>query len=116
MELRDPEGKDLYARVADIEKCIGDFAQVFTALNDALEEIPQPDCPPYCMHKLEDIYEAKYKEFQDPLKVEQRVADIARCIGDHYYVFQKLQKALKRMPGPDCPPYCAHDPTEKSAS
>jgi len=115
MELKDPYGKDLYARVADIEKCIGDFAQVFAALEAELDPLPQPDCPPYCMHRLSDDDEAKFGEFKDKLNIEERVRDIGRCIGDHAYVFKKLREALKRMPGPDCPPYCAHEPTEKTS-
>jgi hypothetical protein len=113
MELNDRSEKDLYARVADIERCIGDFAQVFAALKAELDPLPQPDCPPYCMHKLSDDDEGKFSKYQDPLKIEERVRDIGRCIGDHAYVFKKLREALQRMPGPDCPPYCAHDPTEK---
>lgn len=101
MALNNQTGEDLSARVADIEKCIGDFAEVFKALKEILNGIPQPDCPPYCLHGIEP-------DFKDPAKLEDRVADISRFIGDHGKVFAVLRDALNAGPGPDCPPYCAH--------
>jgi len=100
MEMNNEYGKDLSARVADIEKCIGDFAEIFKALKKIVNRIPGPDCPPYCMHGVDF-------DFKDPAKLEDRVADMCRFIGDYGEVFSVLKAALAG-PGPDCPPYCAH--------
>lgn len=93
-------GGDLAARVADIEKCIGDFAQFFEALKEILRG-PGVDCPPYCAHGVE-------VEYKDELPLPERVADIRKCIGDFGNTFRAIGKELEAMTGPDCPPYCAH--------
>jgi hypothetical protein len=104
--------EDLSARVADIERCIGDYAQVFKALQEILDPLPQPDCPPYCMHKLDPKYEEEFAAYKDSVPLEERVRDICRFIGDHGIVFKVLRDALKSMATPDCPPYCAHGTTK----
>jgi hypothetical protein len=93
-------GGDLAARVADIEKCIGDFAQFFEALKEILRG-PGVDCPPYCRHGVED-------DFKDSVPIADRVNDIRKCIGDFGYAFASIRKELEAMTGVDCPPYCAH--------
>jgi hypothetical protein len=90
------------SRVDDIEKTIGDIAQVLSSLKQALTKIPvPPDCPPYCAHEVS-------QEYEDELSLEDRVADIRKCIGDTGIVFGALIDALGTMVPPDCPPYCAH--------
>jgi hypothetical protein len=42
----------LEARVTDIRKCIGDFAEVFATLAESLGSRPGPLCPPYCAHPI----------------------------------------------------------------
>ncbi|MGH9928885.1 MAG: hypothetical protein ACREA9_06605 [Pyrinomonadaceae bacterium] len=88
-------------RVSDIEKCIGDFAEIFGSLKVALAARPGPLCPPYCAHGV-------ISEEEDDLPLELRVADIKRCIGDFAAVFEDLKQSLSRRPGPLCPPYCSH--------
>jgi hypothetical protein len=88
-------------RLADIEKCIGDFAEVFVAMKAAVASIPPPTCPPYCSHNV-------HKAYPEDLSVEDRVADIKKYVGDYNDFFQALSTALQRMPPPTCPPYCAH--------
>ena len=92
---------DLAARVADIEKCIGDFAEVFAAMKAALSEGPGVDCPPYCAHGVVSNY-------VDELSVSERVSDIKKCIGDFGLAFDTIREALEAMQGVDCPPYCKH--------
>lgn len=41
-------------RVKDIKKCIGDVGIVFKSLIDSLNSMVPPDCPPYCVHELEE--------------------------------------------------------------
>lgn len=94
---------DLAARVADIEKTIGDISEVLGSLKSALGRIPQPpNCPPYCGHEV-------IEEYQDKLSLEERVADMRKCIGDAGIVFGSLIEALSKMPPPNCPPYCSHE-------
>jgi len=108
----EPKDEDLSARVADIEKCIGDYARVFATLQDILDPLPQPDCPPYCMHIMNPENEKEFAAYEDKLALEDRVRDIARFIGDYGIVFRVLRDALKTMPKPDCPPYCMHEPVK----
>lgn len=103
MEYPDKNGQDLSARVADIEKCIGDITKVFEALQSAMEFIPQPTCPPYCEHVTKPEY------LPDEMKIEYRVAEICSYIADYGNVFAVLKKALSENPGPVCPPYCGHE-------
>ena len=113
MELKEQSIEDLSARVADIEKCIGDFARVFATLQDILDPVPiPPDCPPYCMHKMDPKYEEEFKAYVDKVPLDERVRDIGRFIGDYGSVFHVLRNALHIMPKPDCPPYCAHEKTK----
>lgn len=98
----DKDGRTLTDRVADIEKCIGDIAAVLEALRYAVAPLPSPTCPPYCGHEIE------YNYHTDDIKLEYRVAEICRYIGDYGNVFAALQKALPAKP-PPCPPYCGHD-------
>lgn len=95
--------KDLSARVDDIEKCIGDIAEVLEALRSAVATIPEPTCPPYCEHVSKPDY------YPDDMKIEYRVADICSYIADYGNVFAVLKKALSENPGPTCPPYCGHE-------
>ncbi|MFN2491324.1 MAG: hypothetical protein ABR501_00390 [Pyrinomonadaceae bacterium] len=114
--------EDLAKRVDDIEKTIGDFAQVINVFKSALIEngnggsdpfpIP-PTCPPYCAHR-------KKSDFIDDLPLTDRVADIRQWIGDFGAAFeylatllQSLRQALEEMPPPTCPPYCVHPPGKK---
>jgi hypothetical protein len=99
----DNDGKTLSDRVADIEKCIGDIADVFKALRSVLAGIPEPTCPPYCLHGTQPDY------YLDEMKIEHRVADNCRYIADYGYVFAVLNEALSANPEPTCPPYCAHE-------
>jgi hypothetical protein len=99
----DKNAQDLSARVADIEKCIGDIAQVHAALMSALAGIPEPTCPPYCMHEIRPDY------YVDDMKIEYRVDDICKYIADYGNVFAVLSKALSAKPEPVCPPYCGHE-------
>lgn len=93
---------ELAARVDDIEKTIGDIAQVLNSLKQALDRIPAPpNCPPYCSHEVTE-------EFADFLPLADRVADIRKCIGDVGIVFGSLIESLNAMAPPNCPPYCAH--------
>jgi hypothetical protein len=97
------EDENIAARVDDIEKTIGDIAQVLYSLQQALQTIPQPpNCPPYCGHGVDDVDE-------DDLSLEDRVKDIKKCIGDVGIVFGALIEALNNMAPPNCPPYCGHD-------
>lgn len=94
---------DLAARVDDIEKTIGDMAQVFASLKAGLARIPAPpNCPPYCGHEVGEKY-------VDKLPLEARVEDIKKCIGDVGIVFGSLIEALAQMAPPNCPPYCGHE-------
>jgi hypothetical protein len=99
--------ENVASRVDDIEKTIGDIAQVLNALKQALTRIPQPpDCPPYCGHEVT-------QEYVDDLSLADRVADIRKCIGDTGIVFGALIDALGTMVPPDCPPYCGHTSEEE---
>jgi hypothetical protein len=100
-----PSGGDLAARVADIEKCIGDFVQFFEALKKIVRG-PGVDCPPYCAHGVKDDY-------KDQLPLVDRVSDIRKCIGDFGSAFDAIGNELEAMTGIDCPPYCAHSRTGK---
>jgi hypothetical protein len=104
------ELEEIAARVDDIEKTIGDIAQVLYSLKDALSLIPEPpNCPPYCGHGVDDNTE-------DPLSLEDRVKDIKKCIGDVDIVFGSLIQALDNMAPPNCPPYCAHEVNRQKSS
>lgn len=92
---------DLAARVTDIEQTIGDIAKVLNALKEAVNRIPQPDCPPYCAH-------SKNVSYPDDMTLQLRVADMCKYIGDAGDVFDTLRTELNAMEGPDCPPYCGH--------
>jgi hypothetical protein len=98
---------DLAARVADIEQCIGDFAEVFAAMKVALSRGPGVDCPPYCAHGMAN-------DHKDKLSLVDRVSDIKKCIGDFGLAFETIREALDLMHGIDCPPYCAHKNDRKS--
>jgi hypothetical protein len=99
--------ENIASRVDDIEKTVGDIAQVLASLKEALSRIPSPpNCPPYCGHEIT-------KEYKDPLSLEERVADMRKCIGDTGIVFGCLIEALAQMPPPNCPPYCGHSLKEQ---
>lgn len=94
--------ENMASRVDEIEKTIGDIAQVLGSLKEALMTIPEPpNCPPYCGHHIT-------VEYEDPLSTEDRVKDIKKCIGDTGVVFLALIDALERMAPISCPPYCGH--------
>ena len=103
--MENPNYSDLADRVADIEETIGDIAKVLKSLKESVNRIPEPDCPPYCLHSDKSSY-------PDGTKIEVRVADLCRYIGDYGDVFGAMRDGLNAMPEPDCPPYCAH--TKKS--
>lgn len=104
------DNEDLAARVADIEKTIGDIAEMLGSLKSALASIPQPpNCPPYCSH----LDAAAHEEYEDEMSLADRVADIRKCIGDTGTVFGALIDALGTMPLPNCPPYCGHSPARE---
>jgi hypothetical protein len=97
------ESNGLLHRVDEIEKTIGDLAQVFDALKNSLAKIPiPPTCPPYCAHELD-------RADKDELPLPERVADIKKYIGDFGLVFDELNQALDKLRPPTCPPYCAHE-------
>lgn len=99
--------ENIACRVDDIEKTIGDIAQVLASLKEALGRIPQPpNCPPYCGHEVNS-------EYQDELSLADRVADIRKCIGDTGIVFGSLIEALDLIAPPNCPPYCGHTSEEQ---
>jgi hypothetical protein len=96
----------LSLRVEDIEKTIGDIAQVLDSLKQALASVPQPpNCPPYCGHGVT-------QEYEDELSLADRVDDIRKCIGDVGIVFGSLIESLNIMAMPNCPPYCGHEAEE----
>ena len=101
--MKDPNqgDREINDRLDDIEKCIGDFAGVFETLKEAVGRIPPPTCPPYCSHSVKKFY-------PDDLSIEDRVADIKKCVGDYNDFFEALSTALQSMSPPTCPPYCAH--------
>jgi hypothetical protein len=95
--------ENMASRLDEIEKTIGDIAQVLYSLKQALMIIPEPpNCPPYCGHHIVD-------EYVDPLSTEDRVKDIRKCIGDTGVVFRGLIDALEGMSPISCPPYCGHN-------
>jgi predicted RNA-binding protein YlqC (UPF0109 family) len=104
--MENPNDSDLAARVADIEKTIGDVAKVLKALKEAVNRVPSPDCPPYCSHAIETNY-------SDEMALPLRVADISKYIGDAGDVFGTLRLALNAIPEPDCPPYCGTEESQR---
>ena len=102
--------ENISARVDDIEKTIGDIAQVLYSMKEALSVFPQPpNCPPYCGHGVDNGEE-------DNLSLEDRVKDIRKCIGDVGWLFGTLTQALNSMAPPNCPPYCGHNLDSQSSS
>ena len=54
----DDDGGDdevpLEERVKDIRKYVGDYGQVLDSLKEALDNMAQPTCPPYCAHEVSE--------------------------------------------------------------